>query len=569
MRAQSWFLAATALATLVACTPGASEFSCKGYPDGVACLSARKVYELTNSRSRVTQDDLEGLAEQDDIAEPRFQDVRRPLPAFAAGDALASQAGADRPAADPAPGVLRVWVGPTATAGGDVAGPSYVYSRIDPRIEARADTDPRRFEPLTGRAAPEEAADERPLASGDALATAAVETPTEGEPAPRPIAVWATNNRRLTEIYFESGSADVSATGMRRLEAVVPAIDKLRPEAVLVVGFTDQVGPKDANERLAQRRVDAVTKILKAQGVATRIVTAARGEPKQGSAASDGGADPNNRKVWVVALDVATAKPASERQAAAEPPPDTEAAKPEVRKNGASSRPCRLCRILTTMATAVIMVGITTAWTGCTSPRQEHGAAVMRRGIILSKGDRRKGLLAGLAMLLPAVGVFGQTADDERFFDRGQEGWFWYEPLPEDDEALPIPAEQPDPAPVPDEIRPIVPAEVVEPPAEAEPPKPLSAAWFRENLDGFRDRALDDPSPVNTEAYLYLQRIALERAGAFADARRGGGARSFPRRHPRAADRDLRCPGRRRPGRGGARGRARSTRERGRYSFLL
>ncbi|MEZ5936106.1 MAG: conjugal transfer protein TraF [Alphaproteobacteria bacterium] len=149
----------------------------------------------------------------------------------------------------------------------------------------------------------------------------------------------------------------------------------------------------------------------------------------------------------------------------------------------------------------------------------------MRRGSILSKGDRRKGLLAGMAMLLPAVGAFAQTANDERFFDRGQEGWFWYEPLPEDDEALPIPAEQPDPAPVPDEIRPIVPAEVVEPPAEAEPPKPLSAAWFRENLDGFRDRALDDPSPVNTEAYLYLQRIALERAGAFAEASAAAAAR--------------------------------------------
>ncbi len=344
MRAQSWFLAATALTALGACTPGASEFSCKGYPDGVACLSARNVYELTNSRSRVTQDDLEGLAGQEGVVEPRFQDVRRPLPSFPAGDALASQAGTDRTAADPAPGVLRVWVGPTATDGGDVAGPSYVYSRIDPRIEARRDADPRRFEPLTGRAGPEEAVDERPLASRDALVTAAVEAPAAGEPASRPIAVWATNNRRLAEVYFESGSAAVSATGVRRLEAVVPVIDKLRPKAVLVVGFTDQVGPEDANERLAQRRVDAVTKILKAQGVATRIVTAARGEPKQGSAASDGGADPNNRKVWVVALDVATAKPASERQAAAEPPPDAEAAKPEVRRNGDFSRPCRLCR---------------------------------------------------------------------------------------------------------------------------------------------------------------------------------------------------------------------------------
>jgi conjugal transfer pilus assembly protein TraF len=49
-------------------------------------------------------------------------------------------------------------------------------------------------------------------------------------------------------------------------------------------------------------------------------------------------------------------------------------------------------------------------------------------------------------------------------------------------------------------------------------PKPLSTAWFRANLDDYRDRALDDPSPDNIEAYLYLQRIALERAGSFAEA---------------------------------------------------
>jgi len=49
-------------------------------------------------------------------------------------------------------------------------------------------------------------------------------------------------------------------------------------------------------------------------------------------------------------------------------------------------------------------------------------------------------------------------------------------------------------------------------------PKPLSAAWFRANLDDYRDRALDDPSPANVQAYLYLQRIALERAGSFAEA---------------------------------------------------
>jgi conjugal transfer pilus assembly protein TraF len=149
----------------------------------------------------------------------------------------------------------------------------------------------------------------------------------------------------------------------------------------------------------------------------------------------------------------------------------------------------------------------------------------MRRSTIRSKSGSLRGVAAGLAMLLLSLDAFGQTAGDERFFGRGQEGWFWYEPLPEEDEAPLIPAEQPETTPVP-HTQPLVPTEPVGPPAaKAEPPKPLSVAWFRENLDDFRDRALDDPSPVNVEAYLYLQRIALERAGAVAEACAAAAAR--------------------------------------------
>ena len=61
MRSMTFTWAGIAVLTMAACTPGQSEFSCQGYPDGVSCLSARKVYELTNSRSRVTQQEVEGI----------------------------------------------------------------------------------------------------------------------------------------------------------------------------------------------------------------------------------------------------------------------------------------------------------------------------------------------------------------------------------------------------------------------------------------------------------------------------------------------------------------------------
>ena len=57
-------------------------------------------------------------------------------------------------------------------------------------------------------------------------------------------------------------------------------------------------------------------------------------------------------------------------------------------------------------------------------------------------------------------------------------------------------------------------------PAAAAPagPRPLSAAWLRANLERYRDSAIDDPSPRNVALYLYLQRLAIDKAERFADA---------------------------------------------------
>lgn len=49
-------------------------------------------------------------------------------------------------------------------------------------------------------------------------------------------------------------------------------------------------------------------------------------------------------------------------------------------------------------------------------------------------------------------------------------------------------------------------------------PTPLSSAWLRENLDRYRDAAVDDPTPAKVRAYLLLQRVAMDRASAFARA---------------------------------------------------
>ncbi|MEZ5934829.1 MAG: OmpA family protein [Alphaproteobacteria bacterium] len=303
-----------AIATLAACVPGQSEFSCQGYPDGVSCISARNVYELTNSRSRVTQEDIEGI---EAAKGPAFGDVRQPLPGADPKLALAPPVGAGDQAAEPAEGVMRVWVGPHATSSGDVTAPNYVYSRVTSKPADPSNGITRRFEPLKGRAALTPGLDARPLEDGDVVVTAEPKTMAGDRreaqtlaDTPGTVNPLTTRNVRVAEVYFDSGKASVSASGQNRLKTASTRIAELKPRSVLVAGFTDRVGSDEANQKLAQRRVDAVIEILKASGVTTEILDAAQGEPEELKPSPDGTADPNNRKVWVVALDVAL-KPAS------------------------------------------------------------------------------------------------------------------------------------------------------------------------------------------------------------------------------------------------------------------
>ena len=111
-------------------------------------------------------------------------------------------------------------------------------------------------------------------------------------------------------------------------------------------------------------------------------------------------------------------------------------------------------------------------------------------------------LAAGACCLAASSASAVELPVGSRFLGRGGDGWFWYE-------SLPAPPPPPEPAPPP-------------PPgggsAAAEPigPAPLTAAWFRLELERFRDQAIDQPTPENVRAYLYLQKVMLDKADAFA-----------------------------------------------------
>ena len=118
--------------------------------------------------------------------------------------------------------------------------------------------------------------------------------------------------------------------------------------------------------------------------------------------------------------------------------------------------------------------------------------------------------MRALALLLSLTVPAGLQAEplSPGFFLRAAEGWFWY---------APDPAPPPEPLPT----SPVPDADSTPAQAEAAPPAPLSAAWLRQALPRYRDLAIDDPSPAHVGLYLYLQRVALDKASRFTEVAQG------------------------------------------------
>jgi len=118
--------------------------------------------------------------------------------------------------------------------------------------------------------------------------------------------------------------------------------------------------------------------------------------------------------------------------------------------------------------------------------------------------------MRSLSLFLTLALFIGQlflTADRGlagRWYNDHERGWFWYEdPL---EEAAPAAPEEP----------PLPQATTTEP-EEPEGPPVLSAEWIRQNLEKYRLLAIDDPTPENVAAYMYIQRVMLDKSQRFAE----------------------------------------------------
>lgn len=103
------------------------------------------------------------------------------------------------------------------------------------------------------------------------------------------------------------------------------------------------------------------------------------------------------------------------------------------------------------------------------------------------------------------------AAGSETFYKDKAEGWFWYkdpkeEEVPKEKKVIPPP-----PPPEPEKE--------VEPSVSEEPEKPtiFSVKWLRDNLDTYRDIAIDNPTEENVSRYFYMQRMMMDKASKFSE----------------------------------------------------
>lgn len=111
--------------------------------------------------------------------------------------------------------------------------------------------------------------------------------------------------------------------------------------------------------------------------------------------------------------------------------------------------------------------------------------------------------LLALMLFLMVGGVYPcQSYAKEQFFERKDEGWYWYKD-PADKKKQEKKQDEPAPAPVSKSEKP------------ADPP--FSVSWLRRNLPVLLDRAIDNPTKENIEAYMYAQRITMDKSQRFAE----------------------------------------------------
>lgn len=93
--------------------------------------------------------------------------------------------------------------------------------------------------------------------------------PKELPPAPPAVAkeIPVTPAIEENNIYFRSGSTQVDAAGEQKLRLHASRLAENRKAVVTLIGLTDDQGSRSLNLVIAEQRIEAVARILRANGV--------------------------------------------------------------------------------------------------------------------------------------------------------------------------------------------------------------------------------------------------------------------------------------------------------------
>ena len=98
-------------------------------------------------------------------------------------------------------------------------------------------------------------------------------------PAPAPAPVAAARVTFSADAFFAFDSAVLQPEGRARLDDLVEKIAPINLEVIIAVGHTDSTGPTAYNQKLSERRAEAVKAYLVSKGIsADRVYTEGKGE---------------------------------------------------------------------------------------------------------------------------------------------------------------------------------------------------------------------------------------------------------------------------------------------------
>jgi OmpA-OmpF porin, OOP family len=114
-------------------------------------------------------------------------------------------------------------------------------------------------------------------------------------PAPPPVM------RKVFLVFFDWDKSTITPEGMQIVQQAAAAFQGGAPVTIQVTGYTDRSGSPGYNQRLSERRANAVASALVGLGVPRQaMVVAGRGENDNRVPTADGVREPQNRRVEIV-----------------------------------------------------------------------------------------------------------------------------------------------------------------------------------------------------------------------------------------------------------------------------